>query len=70
MTQLIVWLNTMLNAAAKVVLAPIAVMPGWLSNTIISAVMGVVLLLAVATILGYLLSDILYAIFDPRVRLS
>ncbi len=33
-------------------------------------IMGVVLILAVATILGYLLSDILYAVFDPRVRLS
>lgn len=33
-------------------------------------IMAIVLLLAVATILGYLLSDILYAIFDPRIRLS
>ncbi len=33
-------------------------------------IMTVVLLLAVATIVGYMLSDILYAIFDPRVRLS
>lgn len=33
-------------------------------------IMAVVLLLAVATILGYLLSDILYAVFDPRVRLN
>jgi peptide/nickel transport system permease protein len=33
-------------------------------------IMGITLLLSVATILGFLLSDILYAIFDPRVRLS
>jgi peptide/nickel transport system permease protein len=33
-------------------------------------IMAIVLLLAVATIIGYLLSDILYAVLDPRVRLS
>jgi len=33
-------------------------------------IMGVVILVAIATVLGYLISDILYAIFDPRVRLS
>ena len=33
-------------------------------------VMGVVLLTAVMTVLGFLISDILYAIFDPRIRLS
>jgi peptide/nickel transport system permease protein len=33
-------------------------------------IMAVVLLLAFATILGYMLSDILYAVFDPRIRLS
>jgi len=33
-------------------------------------IMGVVILVAVATIIGYLISDILYAVFDPRVRLS
>jgi len=32
-------------------------------------VMAVVLFAAVATILGYLLSDILYALIDPRIRL-
>jgi peptide/nickel transport system permease protein len=32
-------------------------------------VMGVVLIGAIATILGYILSDILYAVIDPRVRL-
>ena len=33
-------------------------------------IMASVMLLSVATILGYILSDILYAVFDPRVRLS
>ncbi len=33
-------------------------------------VMAVVLFAAVATILGYLLSDILYALIDPRIRLN
>ncbi len=32
-------------------------------------VMAVVLFAAIATILGYLLSDILYALIDPRIRL-
>jgi len=33
-------------------------------------IMGVVMIAAMATILGYLISDILYAIVDPRIRLS
>lgn len=33
-------------------------------------IMAVVLLVAIATIIGFLISDILYAVFDPRVRLS
>jgi peptide/nickel transport system permease protein len=33
-------------------------------------VMAVVLFAAVATILGYMLSDILYALIDPRIRLN
>ena len=32
-------------------------------------VMAVVMFAAIATILGYLLSDILYALIDPRIRL-
>lgn len=39
------WINVPINLLAKVLLAPIAVLPGWLSNTIISAVTGVVLLI-------------------------
>ena len=35
-----------------------------------SVIMAVILILAVLTILGYILSDILYALFDPRIRLS
>lgn len=33
-------------------------------------VMGIVIISAVATILGFLLSDMLYVIIDPRIRLS
>lgn len=33
-------------------------------------IMAAVLIFSVATIIGYLISDILYAIFDPRIRLS
>jgi len=32
--------------------------------------MAVVLLFSLLTIIGYLISDILYAVFDPRIRLS
>ena len=33
-------------------------------------VMGIVIISAIATILGFLLSDILYVLIDPRIRLS
>ncbi|MDW8171069.1 MAG: ABC transporter permease [Anaerolineae bacterium] len=33
-------------------------------------IMAVVILVAIATVIGYIISDILYAVFDPRVRLS
>ena len=39
------WINIPMNALGKYALALIAVLPGWLSNTIISAVTGVVLLI-------------------------
>jgi len=45
LSQVFTWLNVVFNAAGKVCLAPVGAMPGWLSNTIISAVMGVLLLL-------------------------
>lgn len=35
-----------------------------------NVIMGVIILLAIATIIGYMLSDMMYALFDPRVRLS
>jgi hypothetical protein len=45
MTQLVVWLNGLANACAWVLLAPIAVLPGWLSATLVAAVTGVLMLL-------------------------
>lgn len=33
-------------------------------------IMAIVIMLSIATIIGFMLSDILYALFDPRVRLS
>jgi len=42
--QVISWVNVIMNAFGRFLLAPIAVLPGWLSNTIISAVTGVFLL--------------------------
>jgi len=33
-------------------------------------IMASVIFVSIATILGYLLSDILYALIDPRIRLS
>lgn len=42
--QIISWVNVLTNAFGRFFLAPIAVLPGWLSNTIISAVTGVFLL--------------------------
>jgi uncharacterized membrane protein (DUF106 family) len=42
---IITWLNALVNALGEIVLAPIAVLPGWLSSTIVAAVTGVLLLL-------------------------
>lgn len=39
------WLNLVFNTLGAVLLAPVGLLPGWLSNGIISAVMGVVLLI-------------------------
>jgi len=44
LTGVIVWINVLANSLGWL-LAPIAVLPGWLSNTIISAVTGVLLLI-------------------------
>jgi len=42
--QIVSWVNVLTNAFGSFFLAPIAMLPGWLSNTIISGVTGVFLL--------------------------
>ncbi len=42
--RLAVWLNIAANALGKMVLAPLDVLPGWISATAVAAVAGVVLL--------------------------
>jgi hypothetical protein len=44
MTQIVVWLNAVANACAGVMMAPIAMLPGWLSATLVAAVTGVLML--------------------------
>jgi hypothetical protein len=44
LVQVIVWLNALANGLGRMLLGPVAVMPGWLSATIVSAVTGVFLL--------------------------
>jgi uncharacterized membrane protein (DUF106 family) len=44
LTRLVVWLNTLANALGRLLLAPIGVLPGWLSATLVSAITGVLLL--------------------------
>lgn len=46
LAQIVVWLNAVANAAGRAVLAPIAVLPGWLSATLVASVTGVLLLVA------------------------
>jgi hypothetical protein len=45
LAQIVTWINVPINAAGKFLFSSIGVMPGWLSNTIISAFTGVFLLL-------------------------
>ncbi len=45
LAQIIAWLNVPTNSLANFLLVPIGLLPGWLSNTVISAVTGVVLLI-------------------------
>ncbi len=45
LAQIITWINVPMNALGKFLLTPLAGLPGWLSNTIISAVTGLVLLI-------------------------
>ena len=44
LTHIIVWLNAVANALGEWLLAPIGVLPGWLSATLVAAVTGVLLL--------------------------
>ena len=44
LVTVVVWLNGAANALGEWVLLPIALMPGWLSATLIAAVTGIVLL--------------------------
>jgi hypothetical protein len=45
LAQSITWINVPVNALAGFLLAPIGILPGWLSNTIISGITGPVLLI-------------------------
>lgn len=44
LAQVVVWLNVLANALGSAFLAPIAIMPGWLSATLVAVVTGVLLL--------------------------
>jgi hypothetical protein len=45
LAQVVIWLNAVANALGRWLLAPIGVLPGWLSATIVSAVTGVFFLI-------------------------
>jgi len=45
LAQIIIWINIVVNAVSRFLLFPIGLLPGWLSNTIIAAVTGVLLLI-------------------------
>ncbi|MGO9111215.1 MAG: hypothetical protein ACLP9L_18475 [Thermoguttaceae bacterium] len=49
LAQLVAWLNLAANALGRLLLAPIALLPGWLSITFISALLG----LACVTVFKY-----------------
>ncbi len=44
LARIIVWINIPVNAIGKLFLSPLCGLPGWLSNTIISAFAGILLL--------------------------
>jgi hypothetical protein len=44
LAQIVAWLNVPANALGKLLLTPLAGLPGWLSNTIVAAVLGLVML--------------------------
>ena len=46
LAQLVAWLNVAANALGKPLLAPIALLPGWLSITLVSALLGLACLIA------------------------
>jgi uncharacterized membrane protein (DUF106 family) len=43
-TRLVVWLNALANALGGLLLAPLGMLPGWLSATLVAAITGVLLL--------------------------
>lgn len=45
-TRLVIWLNALANALGKPLLAPVGMLPGWLSATLAAGVTGVLLLIA------------------------
>jgi hypothetical protein len=45
LARIVVWLNTAANALGRALLAPISVVPGWFSATVIAAATGVLLLI-------------------------
>ena len=49
LTQVVVWLNTAANVIGRLVFAPIAVLPGWLSATLVAIVTGVLMMKRVQT---------------------
>ena len=46
LAQVVVWLNALANALGQVVFAPIGLLPGWLSATLVAVATGVLLLVA------------------------
>jgi hypothetical protein len=46
LTRLVVWLDAAANAVGRLALAPAAVLPGWLSATLVAALTGVAMLAA------------------------
>jgi hypothetical protein len=45
LAQLVAWINMPVNGIAGFLLAPVGMLPGWASNTILSAITGVALLI-------------------------
>jgi hypothetical protein len=45
LVQVVVWLNALANAVGSLLLAPLSVLPGWLSATVVAAATGIVMLI-------------------------